>query len=109
MYTLCNPLTNITADYIRHGGIVIMHIFITYSLSIIYPIVMYFSTKGEIVDLLSKILTPAVLLGILDLMKCCTKCYTQYQELKLLVTSGKERVAVTKNGISYEDQTSRND
>ena len=86
-----------------------MHIFITYSMSIIYPIVMYFSTKGEIVDLLSKILTPAVLLGILDLMKCCIKCYTQYQELKLLVTSGKERVAVTKNGISYEDQTSRND
>ena len=77
-----------------------MHIFITYSLSLIYPIVMHFLTKGEIIDLLSKILTPAVLLGILDFLKC----YIHYQELKLLVVSGKERVTVTKNGVSYESQ-----
>ena len=82
-----------------------MHIFITYSLSLIYPIVMYFSTKGEIVDLLSKILTPAVVLGILDFLKCCVKYYIHYKELKLLVTSGKERVAVTENGISYENKS----
>lgn len=81
-----------------------MHIFITYSLSLIYPIVMHFLTKGEMIDLLSKILTPAVLLGILDLLKCCMKYYIHYQELKLLVASGKGRVTVTKNGVSYESQ-----
>lgn len=82
-----------------------MHISITYSLYFIYPIVVCFATKGEITDLLSKILNPAVVLGILDLVKCCVKYYAHYQELKLLVASGKERVTVTENGISYEDQS----
>ena len=81
-----------------------MHIFITYSLSFIYPIVIHLLTKGETIDLLSIILTPAVVLAILDLIRYGIKCFVQYQELKLLVTSGKERVTVTKNGVSYESQ-----
>ena len=42
------------------------------------------------------ILTPTVIIAVLNLVKYCVKCFTQYKELKLLVTSGKERVAITK-------------
>ena len=53
--------------------------------------------------MLKLILTPSVIIAVLNLLKYAIKCYTQYQELKLLVTSGKERVAVTKNGVSYKN------
>ena len=52
--------------------------------------------------MLTIILTPAVIIAVLNLVKYYVKCFTQYKELKLLVTSGKERVAITKNGISYK-------
>ena len=52
--------------------------------------------------MLTIILTPAVIIAVLNLVKYCVKCFTQYKELKLLVTSGKERVTITKNGISYK-------
>ena len=48
------------------------------------------------------ILTPAVIIAVLNLVKYRVKCFTQYKELKLLVTLGKERVTITKNGISYK-------
>ena len=48
------------------------------------------------------IFTPAAIIAVLNLVKYCVKCFTQYKELKLLVTSGKERVTITKNGISYK-------
>ena len=81
-----------------------MHILLTYTNFLIFPIVVILVTKGEMVNSFGSILTPSVVLAILDLIRYCIKCFTQYQELKLLVTSGKERVTVTKNGVSYESQ-----
>nr|DAR13993.1 MAG TPA: hypothetical protein [Caudoviricetes sp.] len=81
-----------------------MHILLTYTKFLIFPIAVNFVTKGEITSLLGSILTPAVVLAILDLIRYCIKCFVQYQELKLLVASGKERVTVTKNDVSYESQ-----
>ena len=81
-----------------------MHILLTYTNFLIFPIIVILAKKGEIVNSLLSILTPAVVLAILDLIIYCITCFVQYQELKLLVTSGKERVTVTKNSVSYESQ-----
>lgn len=48
------------------------------------------------------ILTPTVIIAVLGFLKYCVKRFAQYKELKLLVTADKERVTVTKNGVSYK-------
>ena len=61
-----------------------------------------FSQKGGLVRIVNLILTPGITIAVINLVKYCVRKFTEYKELKLLVTSGKKRVTVTKNGISYE-------
>lgn len=81
-----------------------MHILFTFIKLIFFPIMVQSIIQGDLISFLSNILTPAVVLAILDLTKYCIGCYVQYKELELLVASGKEHITVTKDGISYGNQ-----